>query len=360
MEFCHRSERKWCSSVHVSTEFGLPQRQSGKGGRFPTGHLDALSDVGWNLKRSSDTHTRYKFAKDIERSTMATSSNLPPTPAAVSAALLPWLGTDLLAEIDVSTASGTAVARLMYEVSAALAETGMAAKNIGDWWSARGGLNGVGVDGSPIDTLRYESLKEASDILRAATHATAQAWPVRTLILLDVDGVILPYSDEDLPRPDSLHPIEIFHPPYAKPLRFHYDPSVIEAIKRWAAMAAVEVHWLTTWGQLAPDLLAPQIGLPALPLFAERTPIDEYRNIPWKRRAVQGYVEEFLLAGSPARLVWIDDFDASGADKRLREMRNPGLLVDSLVVQPASHLGLTSELIRQVDAFLAKPRPGTA
>lgn len=287
-------------------------------------------------------------------------TGLAATTAALSEALLPWLGDDLLAEIEVATARGTAVARLMYELSSALAEAGKTVTEIRDWWQIQGVLDGVGVDGSPIDTLRYESLREASDILRAATHSTALAWPVRTLILLDVDGVIFPYSEEDQPRPDSLHPIEIFHPPYAKPLRFHYDPAVIEAIKRWAAMEAVEVHWLTTWGQLAPDLLAPQLGLPALPLFAERTSIDEYRNIPWKRRAVQGYVEEFLLAGSPARLVWIDDFDASGADKRLREMRNPGLLVDSLVVESANHLGLISGEIKKVEAFLAMAQPGTS
>ncbi|MGO4383864.1 hypothetical protein AB4Y80_06510 [Specibacter sp. RAF43] len=259
------------------------------------------------------------------------------------------------------TARGTVRLRIAYEAGSILTAGGFDAAAVQAWWADPLVLASQGADVAPADLMRCESLKVSAKIILAAARSVVGAkkteplaWPVRTLVLLDVDGVLVPVDDGRAVDIRRLTALDFFHPPLAAPARFYYDPAVAVAIRQWAAMPGVEVHWLTSWGTAAPGLLAPLLGLPPAPLFAERTAIDVYRNRPWKRFALYDFVGDCVLPHHPTRILWIEDRDARGAGHQLRSCRQPGQLVGSLVIEPASHRGLTESQIAQADAFLAR------
>lgn len=129
------------------------------------------------------------------------------------------------------TARGTVVARVRYEASAALAQAGLRASEIAAWWTAQGGLNGAGIYCSPLDVLRNESFKEAAQLILATTgrrvHVKPLVWPVRSLVLLDVDGVLSPINKDAQPLPESMTPLDFWQPPLARRKHFSYDPEVL-------------------------------------------------------------------------------------------------------------------------------------
>lgn len=288
----------------------------------------------------------------------------PPATAAAAEALL-WapvaevLG-DGLAGIVSPTPAGTARLQVVYEAINALSTQGMAPSEIRSWWTTQGSLNSLGIDGSPNDILRHERLKDAAKIILRAARSwgdpkapiTPIVWPVRTLVLLDVDGVLLPFSDGRRMDRASFTPLDFYEPPRPEPDRYYFSRAVITAINSWAATPGVEVVWLTSWGELAPDL-AVQLGLPIFQSLAIRSSWDLAFQRPWKSQAVYEHVSEYILPGHPTRLLWLDDRDAEYAGARLRGMQNPGMLTDSLIIEPQSHLGLTATDLARATAFIS-------
>jgi len=89
----------------------------------------------------------------------------------------------------------------------------------------------------------------------------------RPLWLLDVDGVlnaVTRYPDEAVwPRWRN----GVAHTDGGRntwPIR--WSPDVIDRLLGWRATGAVDVAWLTTWGEDANVDLAPLLGLPTLPV----------------------------------------------------------------------------------------------
>ncbi|RAN79334.1 hypothetical protein B5P43_15610 [Bacillus sp. SRB_336] len=304
-----------------------------------------------------------------------------PTPPATTAALITALlaggtGVELIAVLGGGTARqvhqwanaqgpgptarGTTRLRVAFEAGTILAAGSFDAAAVRAWWEDSFTLASQGTDSTPADLLRWEPLNESAKIiLEAARSVTGVktvasiAWTVpRTLILLDVDGCLLPFDDGRAVDTNRLTALDVFHPPLKEPSRFYYDGAVIAAIRRWVA-SGVELHWHTSWGPAAPGLLAPLLGLPPAPLFAERSLWDYMKRRPWKRWAVLNYVAE-LPENHRTRILWVDDLDARSAGAQLRGLRQPGKLEGSLVLEPVSHRGISPSQLAAAEAFLSR------
>ncbi|AIY01613.1 hypothetical protein ART_2014 [Arthrobacter sp. PAMC 25486] len=111
-------------------------------------------------------------------------------------------------------------------------------------------------------------------------------WPTRTLVTLDVDGVLLPMQEWAAEiRVEDFEELTFWQPPLAKPGTFYVDPEALAAVRRWCDLPDADVQWHTSWQEFV-HLLAPALGLPPLPLFDYRTNFDVYRNRPWKHFAL--------------------------------------------------------------------------
>ncbi|OOP65295.1 hypothetical protein BMF89_00140 [Arthrobacter sp. SRS-W-1-2016] len=172
---------------------------------------------------------------------------------------------------------------------------------------------------------------------------------VNTLLLLDIDGAVLPMRHPNiLPAVDQVT-LAVAIPPRV-PASVSVRPAVIDAIKRWT-VSGTDVQWLTSWGWRTKWL--DQIGLPQLPIFYDPEPGEVFMwgrsGLSWKRPAVSEFLERQTEG---VRLVWVDDdsFYASYGD----ELRGTyDQLEDLLLVQPDSFVGLTDEDLRRIDGFLS-------
>lgn len=302
---------------------------------------------------------------------------LPPTPpystAALITSLLHSLPTTLIAGLGGAStenevlqwaagdarpnARGLVRLRVSYEVVLLLVESGLSAAEVHAWWEDSMSLAGSAVDASPMDLLRGGGLKEGARTILTAARALVGSdtetliWPVTNLCLVDIDGVILVHDTFGAPvRTSDFSALEYWQPPLAKSTSFHYSEAAITAIARWAAMPSTEVDWLTSWNRYA-HLLAKQIGLPALPSFDLRSESEAYRGTPWKKLTVADFVLN-LPANQRWRILWIDDVDARGAGKTLKSFRSPKL-INSLVLEPRTNIGLTEEMSKRATEFLA-------
>ncbi|WP_109000402.1 hypothetical protein [Streptomyces rishiriensis] len=123
------------------------------------------------------------------------------------------------------------------------------------------------------------------------------------LLFLDVDGTLIPFGGTD-PYPE-------YGPPSpAHPLLSRLDPSLGP---RLLALGC-ELTWATTWLDDANTLLAPRLGLPALPVadWPDETWPDADQppgggGVHWKTRTLVS-----LAAGRP--FVWLDD-EITDADR---------------------------------------------
>ncbi|MHA7209578.1 HAD domain-containing protein [Arthrobacter sp. MDT1-65] len=172
-----------------------------------------------------------------------------------------------------------------------------------------------------------------------------------TLLLLDVDGVVVPAVDANVAPAADEASYRIAVPPWV-PGHVHIRPAVLEAVKRWAVSGA-EVQWLSSWGGRTRWL--DQVGLPYLPVFYE----PGYGEVadwgrsqrPWKRPAV----ERFLAARTDSiRLAWIDDdaFFSRGKHMQSYWLDADPILADLLLVEPDCFVGLQDHEIARVDKFL--------
>ncbi|OJF10746.1 HAD domain-containing protein [Couchioplanes caeruleus] len=135
----------------------------------------------------------------------------------------------------------------------------------------------------------------------------------RPVLFLDVDGPLIPFGappsrsvgragDQAQPRLPQVT---------GNPLLDRLDP------RHGSRLSALpcELVWATTWMSDANDVIAPALGLPALPVV-DWPDEDEDGPLHWKTRALVGWA-----AGRP--FVWIDD-EITDADRAWVSVHHQG------------------------------------
>ncbi|MGY2065640.1 HAD domain-containing protein [Blastococcus sp. SYSU DS0619] len=163
------------------------------------------------------------------------------------------------------------------------------------------------------------------------------------VLLLDVDGVLNALR-RDLPegwRRGTFHGYVL-----------SWDPSVVARLREWHDSGRVELQWLTTWTELADQLLAEPMGLPRGLRTHSRDVLPTGFGGPlgaltgwWKLAAAREVAE----AEPGRRIVWIDDDLADQAEDTSEWLAASGQV---LVVAPDHVLGLTHAELDRVEAWL--------
>jgi membrane-associated protease RseP (regulator of RpoE activity) len=165
------------------------------------------------------------------------------------------------------------------------------------------------------------------------------------VLLLDVDGVL------NAVRPDLP---EGWRRGTFNGYVLSWDPTVVDRLREWHESGRVELQWLTTWTQLADQLLAEPMGLPRGLRTHDRDDV-----LPtgfggrlaaasgwWKLAAAQAVAQ----AEPGRRIVWIDDdLVDQAADTSEWLAANAHVLV----VSPDFSTGLTHAELDRVEAWLA-------
>jgi len=149
----------------------------------------------------------------------------------------------------------------------------------------------------------------------------------RPLLLLDVDGVLIPYAAAEQPAGFEQHQLlgeQVWlapqHGAWLRPLCDRF-----------------ELIWATGWEHDANRLLAPILGLPALPVMEfPRNADGRFTKLPTITR---------FAAGRP--LVWLDDELSDAARAWAASRAAPTLLLDA---DPA--IGLTEQIVALIATFM--------
>lgn len=175
-------------------------------------------------------------------------------------------------------------------------------------------------------TYRPSSIVHRPTNLEYAWTDCTELNDTKPLLLLDVDGVLIPYAAPEQPAgfeqhilQDELVWLAPHHGAWLRPLCDRF-----------------ELVWATGWEHHADQLIAPILGLPQLPVIEfERDTSGRFTKLPVLAR---------FAADRP--LVWVDDelTDAARAWAAGRAART--LLLDS---DPA--IGLNEELVAAIAAF---------
>jgi hypothetical protein len=149
----------------------------------------------------------------------------------------------------------------------------------------------------------------------------------KPLLLLDVDGVLIPYAATEQPMGFEQHLLlneQVWlapqHGTWLRPLCDRF-----------------ELVWATGWEHDANRLLAPILGLPPLPVIEFPRDADgRFAKLPTITR---------FTSGRP--LVWIDDELTPAAHSWAASRMPPARLID---VDPA--IGLTEEIVALIATFM--------
>jgi hypothetical protein len=150
----------------------------------------------------------------------------------------------------------------------------------------------------------------------------------RPLLLLDVDGVLIPYAAAAPPTgfrrytlQDELVWLAPHHGDWLRPLADQF-----------------QLVWATGWEHDANRLIAPILGLPALPVITfPRDDSGRFSKLP-----------TILQAVGDRALAWVDDELTSAAHDWAARRPAPTLLLDA---NPA--IGLTAEIVAAIAGFAA-------
>lgn len=143
-----------------------------------------------------------------------------------------------------------------------------------------------------------------------------------------------------------------------------YSPDVIDFINRVHRDGLTEIVWLTTWGQNAPERLAPALGLDA---FRHLGGIDDfYHDYPdanddlvSSSAGTAWWKAQRLLAdarGLECDVIWTDDDLRRHTKTKIR----PLLTGRALMITPMQKPGLTAEHMARIEDFILASDGGAA
>ncbi|WP_282795540.1 hypothetical protein [Streptomyces sp. CC224B] len=169
-------------------------------------------------------------------------------------------------------------------------------------------------------------------------------------LLLDIDGVLIPFPDDDGTTPathirhDVVPTGRSVHDPVAIWLNPDHGPLLMDVFRT----GLVSPTWCTSWRRDAATLIGPLLGLPPLPYVDLPRPeitTSHPNGYLWKR----DYVDTWL-GDAPA--VWIDDdftvLDHDWATERTARSSA------TLLIQPDHHVGLQVEHLAQAVRWAAR------
>jgi hypothetical protein len=149
----------------------------------------------------------------------------------------------------------------------------------------------------------------------------------RPFLLIDVDGVLVPFGGDQPPAGHRLHRLSPDIEVWLNPVHGEW----LNGLAKW-----FELVWATAWEHRAAMLIAPVLGLPALPVI-------EFGSAPmtntWKLADVRRYVGDRPVA-------WIDDDLGSDAFDWAEQRMFPTLLVAT-----ASQVGFDEDHLAVLEEF---------
>ncbi|MBT2393693.1 hypothetical protein J7E87_30875 [Streptomyces sp. ISL-1] len=166
-------------------------------------------------------------------------------------------------------------------------------------------------------------------------------------LLLDIDGVLIPFPADDGATPathvrhDVVPAGRSADDPVAVWLNPDHGPLLMEVFRT----GLVSPVWCTSWRRDAATLIGPLLGLPSLPYVDLPRPqitTSHPDGYLWKRDFVDSW-----LGDAPA--VWIDD-DFTGLDHAWAAERTTRGSA-TLLVQPDPRIGLRDEHLARVRAW---------
>jgi hypothetical protein len=198
----------------------------------------------------------------------------------------------------------------------------------------RGQLLWLSVGASADEIARASRARVAR---MAATAGVAASLPKsfdptdpRPLLLVDVDGVICPIIDDTVAATAAGLRTEMLGDTLV-----WLSQNVAERLNRLGG--SFQLVWCTAWQTRAAELVAPRLGLSALPVITFDEPGSG--DCHWKWSAIEAFVRDRAFA-------WIDDELDERDEARARSRASATLLVR---IDPA--IGLEDEHVDTLEAF---------
>ncbi|GHB22936.1 HAD domain-containing protein [Streptomyces chryseus] len=169
-------------------------------------------------------------------------------------------------------------------------------------------------------------------------------------LLLDVDGVLIPFPDADgtTPSTHARHDVVPTGRSADNPVAVWLDADHGRLLMDVVRSGLVTPVWCTSWRQDATTIIGPLLGLPPLPYVDLPRPqitTSHPGGYLWKRDHVDSW-----LGDVPA--VWIDDDFTSLDHTWAAERTTRGMA--TLLVQPDPHIGLQAEHLAEARAWMER------
>ncbi|MFJ9027319.1 HAD domain-containing protein [Streptomyces sp. NPDC102274] len=169
-------------------------------------------------------------------------------------------------------------------------------------------------------------------------------------LLLDVDGVLIPFPDADgsTPAAHARHDVVPTGRSADNPVTVWLDPAHGYLLMDVIRSGLVTPVWCTSWRQDATTLIGPLLGLPPLPhidLPRPQITTSHPNGYLWKRDHVDAWLGN-------ASAVWIDDDFTSLDHAWAAERTTRGAA--TLLIQPDPRVGLQAEHLAAARAWAGR------
>ncbi|MFJ1912013.1 HAD domain-containing protein [Streptomyces sp. NPDC088147] len=169
-------------------------------------------------------------------------------------------------------------------------------------------------------------------------------------LLLDVDGVLIPFPDADgsTPATHARHDVVPTGRCTDNPVTVWLDPAHGPMLMDVISTGLITPVWCTSWRQNATTLIGPLLGLPPLPYIDLPRPqitTSHTNGYLWKRDHVDAWLDD-----APA--VWIDDDFTSRDHAWAAERTTRGAA--TLLIQPDPRVGLQAEHVAEARAWAGR------